>query len=140
MHLLVKYMKDLIIRTKDNPHQQGPQQQFINQSLQAAHQQSQILTQNPGIIPQASLQQTQIQNCRNTSSTPPSLIPSGEFTTRTSWNDLEEYYSLFRHPQSEVLASKQKLLGNADFQEKRYEAALSHYSKAIKLNPEYVFF
>eukprot|EP01132_Coremiostelium_polycephalum_P002057 gene2057-2536_t len=38
---------------------------------------------------------------------------------------------------TESLASKQKLLGNADFQDKNYLAALGHYTKAIRLNPEY---
>ncbi|KAF2074704.1 hypothetical protein CYY_003980 [Polysphondylium violaceum] len=72
----------------------------------------------------------------NQTNIPPSLIPSGEFTFGTLWSDLEEYYSFYQSNISESLASKQKLLGNADFQDKNYLAALCHYSKAIKLNPE----
>jgi len=101
-----------------------------------------------GILAKYMQQQLQLQNSApskaakdkvtnaNQTNIPPSLIPSGEFTFGTLWSDLEEYYSFYQSNISESLASKQKLLGNADFQDKNYLAALNHYSKAIKLNPE----
>ncbi|KYR01771.1 hypothetical protein DLAC_01783 [Tieghemostelium lacteum] len=66
---------------------------------------------------------------------PPPLIPYGEFSYGTNWSDYEEYHANRKTTVAETIASKQKLYGNTDFQDKNFIAALGHYTKAIKLNP-----
>eukprot|EP01133_Synstelium_polycarpum_P014787 gene14787-17480_t len=79
-----------------------------------------------------------LKNKEKTGNTIPSLIPSGESFYGTTWSEFEEYHSQSKSNISESLSSKQKLLGNSDFQSKNYLSALGHYTKAIKLNPEYL--
>ncbi|EGG14825.1 hypothetical protein DFA_10698 [Cavenderia fasciculata] len=68
------------------------------------------------------------------------LIPAGDSFYNTNWSEFEEYHSQSKSNLSESLSSKQKLLGNTDFQSKNYLAALGHYTKAIKLNPTDPFY